>query len=349
MRALNYNFLAIVLVFLSNIVFAQDEYEKKFHESFDVSKDDTFEISNKFGNIAIENVSTNTLTIDAEIIVKSKSQDKADKIMESISIQIQKNGNIISAITELDNIKTNNASFEINYRVQMPAYLNLNLSNKYGSVNINELHGKSNLAVKYGSLNVNKIMDGNEKPLSSVELGYCERSSIKEFNWGKVIIKYSKLEIDKGKALVISSKYSQLELGEFSSVVAETGYDGYKIGTINNLIMEAKYSKIEVENLTKKFKIENKYGNIEVKNIPAGFEDIDVVSRYASVDLGIAPDAKYWLDAKSSYADVKYNDIKITERIREDHGTEIKGTVGGTDSTAKVTVRSEYGDVDLRP
>jgi hypothetical protein len=269
--------------------------------------------------------------------------------MESISIHISKDGNIISAQTEIDNINSNNSSFEINYRIQMPAYLDINLANKYGSVNINELHGKSNLAVKYGSLNINKIMDGNEKPLSSVELGYCERSSIKEFNWGKVIIKYSKLEIEKGKALVISSKYSQLELGEFSSVVAETGYDGYKIGTIKNLIMEAKYSKIEVEKLTKKLKIANKYGNIEVKNITAGFEYIDVVSKYASVDLGIAPDAKYLLDAKTSYADIKYNDIKITERVREDHGTEIKGSVGGNDAKAKVSVISEYGDVDLRP
>ncbi len=349
MRALNYKFLAIVLLFLTSNSFAQEEYKKKFHETYDVTKESLFNITNEFGNIVIENTSNDQITIDAEIVVKARSQEKADKIIEKISVSIKKDGNTITALTELDNIKSNNSDFEINYKVQMPVYLSINLVNKYGYVTINELHGKSNIAVKYGSLNANKILDNNDKPLSSIELGYCERSSIKEFNWGKVIIKYSKLEIEKGKALVISSKYSQLELGNFSSVIADIGYDGYKIGTINNLVMTAKYSNVEVNTLTKIFKIENNYGNIEISNIPAGFESIDVSSKYASVELGIASDANYILDAKSSYADIKYTNLNITERIKENHSTEIKGSVGKPNSESKVLIRSEYGEVDLRP
>lgn len=349
MRALNYKILALVLLFSTSFSFAQETYNKKFHQSFDVNKESIFDITNKFGNIRIENTDADNITIDAEIVVKTRSQDKADKIMERITITIEKNGNTITALTELDDIKTNNASFEINYTVLMPAYLNINLINKYGHVTINELHGKSKLAVKYGSLHVNKILDGNTKPLSSVELGYCDKSSIKEFNWGTLIIKYSKIEVEKGTALVVSSKYSQLQLGDFSSIIAEVGYDDYKFGTINNLVMEAKYSNIEIRELTKIMKIDNKYGDIEVSTIPNGFESIEITSKYASIELGLAPDASYQLDASTSYADIKYPDIQISERIKGDFGTQIKGLVGNKATKATVVVISEYGDIDLIP
>ena len=348
MRVLNYKLLAILFIAFSSIVNAQDKYEKKFHEEYDVKKETTFEISNKFGDIKIENTTTNKITIDAEIIVKARSKEKADKILNKISVNISKTGNTVKAKTVIDNISTNNASFEINYTIIMPIYVNTNLINKYGNVTINELHGKNTLAVKYGSLNVNKILDSNEKPLSSIELGYCERSRINEFNWGKIAIKYSKLEIGTGKALAISSKYSKLKIGSFSSVVAEAGYDDYEIESVVNLIMTAKYSNVDIEQLTKKLKIENKYGNISVKKIPDGFEDIDVVSKYAQIDLGIAPGANYKLKAKTSYADIKYNDLKITQRIKEDFGTELSGYSGNGTAKATVKVVSDYGEVDLR-
>ncbi len=348
MKTLNYKLLTLLFIAFASILNAQDKYEKKFHEEYDVTKETTFEISNKFGNIKIENTTANTITIDAEIIVKSRSASKGEKILDKISVNISKTGNTVIAKTIIDNISSNNASFEINYTIIMPAYINIHLINKYGNVTINELHGKSVLAVKYGSLNVNKILDGNKKPLSSVELGYCESSQINEFNWGKVIIKYSKLEIGKGKALVISSKYSKLRLGTFSSVVAEAGYDNYDIANIANLVMTAKYSDIEIEQLTKKLKVDNKYGNISVNKIPDGFDEIDIVSKYAKINLGLASDANYKLNAKTSYADIKYNNLKIKQRIKEDFGMELIGYSGSELTKATVKIVSEYGNVDLR-
>jgi hypothetical protein len=348
MKTLNYKLLAFLILAFTGLASAQDKFEKKYHDEFDVDKSVTFEISNKFGDIKIENTPNDKITIDAEVIVKARSKDKADDIMDKITVVISKTGNIVSAKTELEDISTKNISFEINYTITMPAYLNTNLENKYGNVIINELHGKNNLAVKYGSLNVNKILDDNDKPLTSVDLGYCERSRINEFNWGKIIIKYSKLEVGTGKALAISSKYSKLKLGTFSSVVAEVGYDDYEIEDISNLVMTAKYSNIEISQLTKKFKIDNKYGNVSINKIPKDFEEIDVISKYASINLGLANNASYILSAKTNYADINYNPIKITQRIKEDFGIEINGYSVDENASSIVKIFSEYGEVDLR-
>lgn len=349
MKAFNFKLITLILVSLTNFSFAQESFNKKFHEAFDVEKTSLFEISNKFGNIQIENTDQSLITIDAEIIVKTSNQEKADKIMNKIKVTIVKTGNLVSAKTEMDDINSNNTDFEINYHVTMPAWLAINLNNKYGDANIDELHGKSNLSVKYGSLKVNKIIDGNDKPLSTVELGYSDHSNIGEFNWGKVIIKYSKLSIDSGKALVIASKYSKLELGNFSSVVGELGYDELKISEVNNAVLVSKYTDIEIEKLTSKFKIENKYGDIEIEKIPAGFESIDVVSQYADIRLRIAADASYQLNAKASYADIEYENVKISQRVKEDFSYEIIGQVGDNPGNATVKIISDYGNTDIRP
>ncbi len=349
MKTLNYKILVVVLFIASGVLKAQEQYDKKFHEKYSVNKSSTFDISNKFGNIKIENTTEDSIRIDAEIVVKTSSKEKADKIIDKISVTITKTGDLISAKTELDDISSKNSSFEINYHISMPAYLNINLVNKYGKVDINELEGKSTLSVKYGSLNVNKIMDGSDKPLSAVELGYCDGSRINEFNWGKIIIKYSKLEVEKGKALVISSKYSQLELGQFSSIVAEAAYDDYNINRVINLVINSEYSNIEVENLANIFKSDNKYGDVKISKVPIGFENIDVKSKYAQIDIGIATEASYNLEATCKYADIKYENVTISERTKDDFSIELKGKSGNLESKSMVKIQSDYGDVDLRP
>ncbi|MDA3894457.1 MAG: hypothetical protein PF517_22575 [Salinivirgaceae bacterium] len=346
MKTLNYKIITLFFILITSIAGAQDDFSKKFHKEYDVSKSSNFEIANRFGDIKIENTNADKITIDAEIIVKARSQDKADRIMSKISVNIAQNRSDVSAITKVNNI--NNASFEINYVVVMPAYLNTNLSNNYGNVTINELHGKSNLAVKYGSLNVNKMLDGNEKPLSSIELGYCENSRVNEINWAKISIQYSKLEIGSGKAVAISSKYSKLRIGQFSSIVAEAGYDDYEIDKVSNLKITAKYTNINLNQLTKKFIIENEYGNITVTKIPDGFKEIDVLSKYAKIRLGIASEANYKIKAKSKYADIKYNDLNIQQRIKEDNGIEISGFSGSESTESTVNIDTKYGNADLR-
>ncbi len=345
MKVFKYKLL-LLLFTLAATTQAQTEYREDFHEDYTLSKEAKFEISNRYGKINIENTKEDKITIDAEIIVHARSEEKARKILDEIEVQIQKDGDLVKAETEVGSISGNHISFEINYTVLMPEWLPITLVNKYGDVTIANLSGKSNLAVKYGSLTVNKMSDGNTKPLSSIDLGYCSYSHINEFNWGKVMIRYSKLGIDKGQALVVSSKYSKLDLGTFSSVVAEAGYDDLDIKKVTNLVMDNKYSDLKVDDLSKKLVIENKYGNIRINNVSKEFETIDVVSKYAGIKIGVESGASYKLDAETRYGDIDYPELKVYERIKEPTVYIIKG-IQGADTTRIIKIRSDYGGVDI--
>jgi len=347
MKTLNYKILAFFIL-LSAAAFAQ-KIDKKINKQFDANKNTNLIVSNSFGNVIIQNTNSNSITINVEIKVDAHTQKKAEKIFEKISVELTKSGNTVKAITNINNISSNNSNFEINYTIVMPSYINTDLNNKYGDVIINELTGKNTINVKYGSLNANRIIDDNTKPLTYIELGFCSKSKINEFNWGKIIIKYSELQIDKGQAIVVSSKYSELTLGNFSSIVSECSFDDYKIEEVTNIVMNARYTNITIRNIKNKLDITNKYGDINIKYIAPTFNKINIDSRFTNVNVDVDENAEYKMQLSAGYGDIDIDvsNFVTVKRIKSDFNISISGYKGKETATPFINISSEYGDIDI--
>jgi hypothetical protein len=340
--------LLIILLFLGIALHAQEELRKNFKQVYAVTNTDLFDISNQFGTINISNTNSNEISITAEVIVSSRSKDRSQKVLDAINIEISKKGNTIYAITNIDNLNANNVNFEINYNVQMPSYLKLNLKNKYGKVFIDALTNKSNIAVKYGSLQLKSLTDDNDKPLSTIELGYCDNSTVNNLNWAKVILSYSKLTIDEAKALVISSKYSNIKLGTASSCVTESAYDNYSISEITNFVGKGRYSGLNIGTLHKKLNIDTKYGDVKVSKVSKDFEEITVQTAYAGIDITLHAESGYTFEAAANYGDIKYPSIEVYERIKDNQNLQIKGYKGNKDAVSSIKLTTAYGDIRIK-
>ncbi|MCX6262679.1 MAG: hypothetical protein NTY95_17905, partial [Bacteroidia bacterium] len=123
-------------------------------------------------------------------------------------------------------------------------------------------------------------------------------------------------------------------LGETSSVLGESNYDNIRIEKINNLVLENGYTDTNIGILTKKLKYNGSYGSFSINEIPAGFESIDIETRYMGVRLGIAESASYKLEARVSYGGLKYNEdnFRNQRRIVENNSTEVSGIIGREES-----------------
>ena len=333
--------------------FTQDEVSKEFHESFSADKNTKLVIENKYGNIDIKDWDRNEVKIDVVIKVKHSNRDKAEKILGNIDVKIGQEGKEIKAVTNFDdkfsNLRTGNTEISVDYSVQMPANISINIANKYGNVFISEVTGHAEVRVKYGNLKANKILYGNEKPLSLVDLKYSDASSIEEANWLKMNIKYTNINIDKVKALVLMSGYSEVDVGEASSIVSEGGYDEYRFGKLDNFVTTTKYSDVEIEEVTEKFNCVSKYTEFKVDHVPAGFKEIKIENNYGGLKIGIADNASYKLDGEASYAKISYNETGRVSRIVENSSMSVSGTVGNDESTGSVVkITTRYGSVKLK-
>jgi hypothetical protein len=232
----------------------------------------------------------------------------------------------------------------------MPKKTALTLSNKYGNTDIDELLGLLNLDIKYGNITAVTLSRGNEKPLSRLNIAYG-KGSIEETGWLDLTVRYvGSLEINKCQALLLDSKYSKLSLVETSSLVGESKYDNIRIENINNLVLENGYTEVNIGELTKKLDYKGSYGSFSIDRVQAGFESLEVETRYMGVRIGIDDNSSYKLDAKISYGGLKYNEsnFKNQRRIVENNSEEVSGVVGKEESpTATVRISSSYGSVKL--
>ena len=334
----------------------QNEFVKEYKKDFAAGTGTQLEISNKYGNVDIKDWNNPTIAIEVKVIVRCDNKEKADRIFESILIHFAQEGDIIRATTEFkDNISDlfrgfndDEKSLEVNYSVFMPKTVPLNLSNKYGSVFINELTSTSTIDVKYGKLTVNKILHDSQQPLTKVVLGYSN-ATIQECKWMKMEIKYSKIQIAQSKAVIVQSKYSKVYVDNGSSLICESKYDTYELGKLNNLVATAGYTHFKIVDLSNKLQIESKYSDVEIANVPAGFEQLKIDNSYGSYKIGIVQNASYRIDGNARYCKINYpeNNGRVNQ-FNENNLMKVTGLIGKDEGTkSSVVVNSSYGNVKL--
>jgi len=351
-----FSILCISLLFTINAFASGDEISKDIQKSFDFSTENTLLVENKYGDIKIENWDKDKVDIQATITVEHSNADKAQEMLDYIHVEIFQDGNIIKAITDIDDkinksiwfsIGNGDRKYKINYNIKLPSYANVDLSNKYGDVFINELSGHAQIHVKYGNLKANKLTRSNNKPLNHIELGYSN-GWIEEASWMKLTLKYTpKMQIQHATALIVVSRYSKLYVDECSSIVADAKYDDYRIGDTRNFVGEMAYTDLNINSIAEKLDLVTRYGDADIENVPANFDKIRVDNKYGSIEIGIDESAHYKLTGEAQYGDIDYPESNRISKIKESTRLNISGYVGDEKTNSEVWIETKYGSVEL--
>ena len=341
MNTRNFKLLLLILLVASFQLHAE-RISKRIYKSFPISQVSKLELSNKYGNIQIDDNRKDSVVIDVIVWVDGTGS-RSQKVLDNIEVNINSTGNTVSASTEFRNeFNNNNQNFSIDYHVSVPADRDLNVSQKYGSVNMNNLTGKGNFEIKYGDIRAKNLLS----PQLSMDIAYSKASvdATKSLN---LTIRYSKFSSDKGDNLTIDSRYSALVLGDCNDVNLDSKYDDFRFKTINSLTTNSMYTGYKIDKLLSSLVLNNGYGDFSVGSVAANFKSIKVSSRYASVKLGIEPGASYKLDGNVRYCGLKHPEGKLN-RSKEDTSYEVHGTVGNSElPKSTVTIESSYGNVSL--
>jgi hypothetical protein len=172
------------------------EKKKTYSKSYTVSSNDKISISNQFGELKINTWDKNEAKIDVTITAEASTDEKAQDILDRISIEDGKNGSEVYFKTKFSKEKDKNwgkgekQSFHIDYVAYVPARNPLNAHNEFGPMTIGDFNGEVWLQSKFDSLTTGKLT--NVKKLN-VEFGKANIGSISN---GKVEIKFSKASID---------------------------------------------------------------------------------------------------------------------------------------------------------
>jgi hypothetical protein len=342
MKTLKFNILVAILLLVSLYVNGE-RISKNVYRNYPVNKVQKLDINNKYGNIYIENNRTDSVIVSADIWVEGNS-DKSQRLLNSINVTVNLDGNTVIAVTDIENIINGNKEFSIDYHISVPADRELAVVQKYGSVNMKDLSAKGIFDIKYGEISGQKLISSE----LSMNIAYS-KVKIEQIKDLSLVLHYSKLQLEKGNNIKGETRYSGMNIGECNQIEADSKYDNYNIKDINNLIMNSMYTSTAIEKLNSKLSLTNGYGGFTVRQVPSGFESISIENKYAGIKLGIAGDASYKLNGKCRYSDIKHPDGKLS-RIRENTSYEVNGLIGNSESPkSSVRINSSYGNVNLVP
>jgi hypothetical protein len=195
--------LLITGLALSNSVGATEgplvEKKKTYSKTYTVSGNDKITLDNRFGELKISTWDKNEVKVDVTITAEAGTDERAQAILDAISIEDGKSGNGVYFKTKIDNRdndkkderwqKGEKQRFNIDYNVYMPARNPLHASNEFGATTIGDFSGEATLNSKFGSLTAGKIT--NAKKIN-VEFGQATIASV---NNGDLNIKFSKANI----------------------------------------------------------------------------------------------------------------------------------------------------------
>jgi hypothetical protein len=208
------NLLSISFFLLSSPVpqlFAADEpvveKRKTYSKSYDISGNDRISLNNQFGEVRVSTWTKNEVKVDVTIITNAATDERAQQLLDLVSIEDGKNSNGVFFKTNRKNDvkKTGdkkdykNENSKTNYQVYLPAGNPLSVTNQFGATILPDLNGLLEVESKFGSLTAGKL--NNVKQLS-VEFGSARIESMKG---NQLSVKFSRAIIDNIEGNITAS------------------------------------------------------------------------------------------------------------------------------------------------
>lgn len=240
-------FLIAGLITTTSHVFAEDptvEKKKTYTKSYNVSSNDKISFTNQFGELQINTWDKNEVKATVTITAEANTDEKAQAILDRISIEDGKTNEGVFFKTKFSNQKDKwekgeKQGFHIDYVVYVPARNALMAKNDFGPMTIGDYSGEVTLESKFGSLTTGKL---NNVKKVTIEFG---KGTIGGINNGNLVIKFSKASVNN------------LD------------------GSVNAVFEYCDIAKLRVDNSTKELTVKNSFSNLYLDlnvNISANFD-----------------------------------------------------------------------------
>lgn len=347
-KQLKYNIIIIfILTAFTGFGKNQDEKKKYVEKSYKVSATTALRVENKFGDVEINTWEKSEFSVKVEIIGKGRNEERAQRILDGIEIDIRESDAEIYFETESNDIKTKNEEgFEVNYTVYMPEKNPLEIKNSFGDVSMGNRAGNLNLTVAYGSMKVGDV--GGD---TYVKLSFGN-GSIGNVADGEFVVKYSDFEIESGKILDITQGFSDLEIDNVEDLEIESKYGSLEIKKAHKVDAEAHFSGFEIEELTGSLELDCSYlGDFKIERLASSFTLVDIDGKFGSYEIGLAPGVNADIDASFSFADLKVSsdvDATFNYRVKESNRATYRGKIGNGDPNKKIRIDSGYGNLRIK-
>jgi hypothetical protein len=288
-----YLIIGIILLLIGNTAFTQVfEQSKILARTFPVNNQSTLKISNKYGNVMFTTWNKDSVGLTVNIKVSDRREVDAVSRLATIDVKFTPTPYYIDVVTVF-NSKNNlgadiadkiasgifNAgpNVTVDYVVNVPEWLSLEIENKYGSVYMADHKGNLKLDLSNGDFKAGSI-SGESNII--VDFGNITLNSIKS---GRMDIGYSELVLKKAGILHISGRSSKCWITTAESLDLDSKRDKFYIDTLRTLSGQCSFSFLQIALLDQSGLLRSNFGDVRINGTSNTLTGINLNSEYTDV------------------------------------------------------------------
>jgi len=351
MKKLLYNLAIVLAMMLSVSAQAQEQESRKTMQKSYPASGMTLKINNSYGKVHVNTNTGSQINVKVEMIAKASSKEKSDDILNKISVATTQSGNLIAFETVLEKISGmswgGKTSFEINYTIEMPSSIPLEVYNKYGNTYLGNFGSKLTLQTAYGNIKAERLTGTSEKSLQ-VKYGNAQVAYLEQ---GSVYVAYGNLDLEQGGTVKLKNAYSNTEIGKITNLSIDNAYSNLEIEKVEELDGDSDYAgKFVVKSLGKSLKMTGSYNSsFKIEGIDKNCQSVNIDSKYSTCSLTFNEDAGCQFELNLKYGSLVGEKDKFTiqSKVIENTSAYYQGKYG-KNTTTKVQISTKYGNIKIK-
>lgn len=290
-----------LLLFALAIVFslpamAQEKVSKKTTETYGFAHAGEIQLDNKYGHINIYGWAKDEVSITVTITVTHKKRDNAKELLDRIRPIIRHSDNFLSLGYEIGENSSgffstlfdkanpfdfDRSNVQIDYKVYLPEKAEVEVTNKFGDVFIEDWTGALKADVQHGDMWINANLT---KADIKIKYGKLRAMNI---NYADLDLKNGALDMDGASTMRLNSSGSELSLGQIGSLELYSNKDEVDIDEVNTLYGMLKFSKLQLRSLSKDIDLTLRISDFGLDHILSPMAHINIEQESSEVSLNI--------------------------------------------------------------
>ncbi len=357
-------FILLVLVgFTTDAKHRKGKYTKKkeISNSYAVGNNFNLMVDNVYGEVRIETWDKNEVSYQVNIVSNGDNMDKVQQRLDDIHIGVDESKPKLSLITHIKNQRRNTSTFtalvkswfngesnsskshiEINYIIRLPKEANLDLTNDYGFIYIDETKGDTRINSDYGGVRADALLSSS----NVINLDYSSGSDIVHMRQGEMNLGYSSIHLHHVGYLDLVADYCTTKIDSIKDLMFNIDYGSVSVNKGRKIEGNADYVQVKIGEAEEIVDIDLSYGGVKINHIKEGFSLVSIQADYATVKVGLDYSEAFLIDIMTSYASIK----GIHEFTKLNSGREnFKGYNINKESTKRVSINADFGSVFIFP
>lgn len=339
---------------------AQQELSKTVKKSFEFTNAGELQLDNKYGNITINGWNQNELQITIDILVNKKKEVDAKELLDRVKPIITSSDDFINVFS---NIEEKNSGFfsklldrsnpfdfdkgniQINYTINLPINSEMNITNKFGDIIINEWNGKLKTELQHGDIWINNdLTNANIK----MKFGSLKTKSI---TYGNIELKNSEFNLESSKDLRINSNGSTINIKSVGNLELYSSKDKVTIEDLKIIQGELRFSNVKLIQVQENINLIMDVADLRVNKILKPDPNITINQKSSELNINIS-NLSFDFDATleqgllripKTFRNIENEVLNSAKRLRS-----IKATYGNNNSKGTFLITGRKGVIILK-